>query len=383
MKMVCHREGILAACQLASAAIAAKDVKPVLRNLKAIVTEDRCTLMGTDLELGIRIDVRGIKVEDEGSALLQTAQIIKILRECNDEELTIEAGMDRCTITGASTEFEMPGEDPSAFPEFPAFNEAKYHEITAGVLREMIRRVSFAVASAEHSKFGATVGVLWELDGEKVSLVATDGRRLALVNGMGQAKGEHTTKGQTPVVPIKAMSLLERNLVEPDELVKISFRPNEVLMKTERAMIYSRLVEGRFPNYRQVIPKELAVKIPLTVGPFHSAIRQAAIMTDDESKKVVFHFTKNKLTLQASAAETGRSKVEMPIEFNHKAIDIGFDPKFVGDMLKVLEPDAPVTMQLTDDKTPVVFSQEPNYTYVVVPLVSAAAPQKMPEPSAN
>src|SRR5207237_5997653 len=125
-----------------------------------------------------------------------------------------------------------------------------------------------------------------------------------LMHGMGQSKGGHTTKGQSPVVPIKAMVLLERNLVEPDELVKVSFRPNEVLMKTERAMIYSRLVEGRFPNYRQVIPKDLAAKVPLTVGPFYSAIRQAAIMTDDESKKVVFRFEKNKLTLQASAAET-------------------------------------------------------------------------------
>src|SRR5262245_41592982 len=218
MKMVCHREGILAACQLASAAVAAKEVKPVLRNLKAVVDNDRCLLMATDLELGIRLEVRGVKVEEPSEALLQTSRIISILRECNDEELTIEAGMDACVIQGSSTEFEMPGEDPSAFPDFPAFNEDKYHEITAGVLRDMIRRVNFAVSSAEHSKFGATVGVMWELEDEKVALVATDGRRLALIHGIGQAKGGHTTKGQSPVAPIKAMTLLERNLVEPDEL---------------------------------------------------------------------------------------------------------------------------------------------------------------------
>jgi len=373
MKMVCHREGILAACQLASAAVAAKEVKPVLRNLKAVVDNDRCTLMATDLELGIRLEVRGVKVEEPGEALLQTSRIIAILRECNDDELTIEAGMDACLIQGSSTEFEMPGEDPSAFPDFPAFSEEKYHEVTAGVLRDMIRRVNFAVSSAEHSKFGATVGVMWELEDEKVSLVATDGRRLALIHGIGQAKGGHTTKGQSPVVPIKAMTLLERNLVEPDELVKISFRPNDVLMKTERAMIYSRLVEGRFPNYRQVIPKDLAVKIPLTVGPFYSAIRQAAIMTDEESKRVVFSFAKNKLTLKAKGAESGRSKVEMPVDFDHKPIEISFDPKFVNDMLKVLEPDAPVTLEISDEKTPAVLRQDQNYTYVVVPLVTAGA----------
>src|SRR5882724_10634345 len=117
MKMVCHREGILAACQLASAAVAAKEVKPVLRNLKAVVDGDRCTLMATDLEIGIRLEVRGIKVEEPGEALLPTARLISILREANDEEMTIEAGPDACKVVGTTNEFNMPGEDTSAFPE--------------------------------------------------------------------------------------------------------------------------------------------------------------------------------------------------------------------------------------------------------------------------
>ena len=371
MKMVSHREGLLSACQLASTAVAAKEVKPVLRNLKAVVEDERCTLMATDLELGIRLEVRGIKVEEPGDALLPAGRLISILREATDEELTIQASMDATIITGSSTEFEMPGEDPAAFPDIPSFAEEKYTELTAGVLRDMIRRVVFACASAEHSRFGATIGVLWELEEEKATLVATDGRRLALMTGMCQTKGGHTTKGQMPVVPLKAMTLLERNLVEPDELVKVCFRPNEVLMKTERAMVYSRLVEGRFPNYRQVIPKDHTARVPLTVGPFYSAIRQAAIMTDDESKRVVFRFEKGKLTLQAKGAESGRSKVELPVEYDaKKPLEISFDPKFLQDMLKVLEPDAPVTLDLTDGNTPAVFRQEPNYLYVVVPLVA-------------
>src|SRR5579864_7234246 len=117
MKSVCHREGLLAACQLASVAVSSRDVKPVLRNLKAVVDNDRCTLMATDLELGIRLDVRGIKVEETGEALLPTGRLIAILREATDEEMTIEAGPDACIIRGEHNEFEMPGEDPAAFPE--------------------------------------------------------------------------------------------------------------------------------------------------------------------------------------------------------------------------------------------------------------------------
>ncbi len=370
MKIICHREGLLAACQLTSAAIAARDVKPVLKNLKAVVIDERCTLMATDLELGIRLEVRGIKVEDAGEALLPTTRLISILRESTDEEMTIEAGPDACTVRGATAEFEMPGEDVAAFPDIPAFTEEKYHEVSAGLLREMIRRTIFAAAAAEHSKFGATTGILLELEDSHIGLVATDGRRLALAQGHAESYGGHSTKGHMPVVPTKAMTLLERNLTEPDEKVRISLRPNEALMKTERAMIYSRLVEGRFPNYRQVMPSGANVKVPLTVGPFLSAVRQAAIMTDDESKRVIFNFAKKKLTLQARGAESGRSRVELPIDFDGKGVEISFDPKFVVDMLRVLEPDTPLTLEIKDSSTPAVFRHEKDYIYVVVPLVS-------------
>src|SRR5260370_36502484 len=111
MKIMCHREGLLSACQLASVAVAAKDVKPVLRNIKAIVDDDRCTLMATDLELGIRLEVRGIKVEEPGDALLPTTRLIAILREATDEEMTIEAGPDKRGVRGNANEVEVPGDE--------------------------------------------------------------------------------------------------------------------------------------------------------------------------------------------------------------------------------------------------------------------------------
>src|SRR5262249_48202472 len=140
MKALCHREGLLAACQLASVAVASRDVKPILKNLKATVEPERCTLMATDLELGIRLEVRSVKVEEPGEAILPTAKIISILRESTDEELALEAGPDACVVRGQFNEFEMPGEDPSVFPAVTPFSEEKYHERTAGVAREVIRR---------------------------------------------------------------------------------------------------------------------------------------------------------------------------------------------------------------------------------------------------
>ncbi|MFO0929043.1 MAG: DNA polymerase III subunit beta [Gemmataceae bacterium] len=367
MRVICHREGLLAACQLANAAIPAKDLKPILKNLKAIAGEGRCTLIATDQEVGIRLDVQGLTIQEPGEAILPAARLIAILREARDGELTIEADPNACLVRGTQAEFEMPSEDPAQFPDFPTFTDERYHEISAGSLREMIRRTVFATAD-ETARFSMT-GVLWELDGGQARLVATDGRRLALAEGTATAVGGHTTRGQTPVVPTKAMTLLERNLADdPEDTVRVCLRPNEVLFRTGRAVIYSRLVEGRYPDYRAVLPKKSAAQIELPVADFHPAVRQAAIMTDTDSKRVTFKFGKGKLTLLAQGATAGRSKVEMPLAHDGKPIDVNFNPEYLIDMLKVLPADATLTAELTDGASPGLFRCGGDYSYLVMPL---------------
>jgi DNA polymerase-3 subunit beta len=366
MKALCHREGLLAACQLAGAAVTARDLNPILRNFKMVAEEGRCTLLATDLELSIRLEVRGVQVEEPGEAIFPAARTTAILREATDEEVRVEADPQACLIRGQTMEFEMPSEDPVNFPEVPAFAEEHYHELPAGLLRRLIRRTAFAAAK-ENARYSMT-GVLWELEDAIARLVATDGRRLAVAQGAAVAHGGHATKGQTPVVPSKAIDLLERNLHDEDELVRVSLRPNEALFKTERATICSRLVEGRYPAYRDVFPKKQPVKVPLSVGPFLTAVRQAAIMMDDETKRVMFGFAKGKLTLQAHGKDTGRSKVELPIEFDSKAINISFNPGFLIEMLRALEADASLNLELVDANTVGVFRMGDEYAYLIMPL---------------
>jgi DNA polymerase-3 subunit beta len=212
-------------------------------------------------------------------------------------------------------------------------------------------------------------GVLWELEGEVVKLVATDGKKLALCQGMATASGGHTTKGQQPIVPTKAMNLLERNLQDDEsELVKVCFRPNDALFRTGRAMLYTRLVEGRFPDYRLVLPKKHSAKATLEVAPFQAAVRQAAVMTDDEVKKVAFQFDRDKLTLKAEGPTSGRSKVELPIKYDGKAVTINFNPQYVTDMLRVLPAEADLILELGDGNSPALFKSGTDYQYLVMPL---------------
>jgi DNA polymerase-3 subunit beta len=188
------------------------------------------------------------------------------------------------------------------------------------------------------------------------------------VKGSASVKGGHAIKGQGPVVPTKAMQLLDRNFSDDQESVRVCFKPNEVMFKTERAVVYSRLVEGRFPDYKMVLPKKHTSSVKLSVDGFHAAVRQAAIMADDEVKKVIFKFGSKKLTLQAQGSVSGRSKVEIPIEMDGPGVDVAFNPVFISDLLKVLPGDSEVLLELNDSASPAVFRYGEDYLYLVMPL---------------
>lgn len=366
MKLDCNREALLHDCQVVAAAIGSKDIKPILRNIKAVAQGDQCTLVATDLELGIRLAVRSPNIMKPGEAILPAARLLSILRESTDDRLTIDADSERVMVTGHSTEFEMPSEDPSGFPDVPDQSDKKYHELPASVLRNMIRKTVFAAAK-ESTRYAMT-GVLWELEGNSARLVATDSKRLAVITAEATGVGGHDTKGGQHLVPTKAMNLLERNLVDDGELIKVSLRPNEGLFQTSRALIYTRLVEGRYPPYKDILPKKSPIKIPIDITPFLAAVRQAAIMTDDESKRVTFQFSSGKLLMQAQGAATGRSKVELPIEYDGAKMDINFDPVYIVDLLKTLEPTDSLMLEMTDGSRPALFRNGPNYQYLVMPL---------------
>ncbi len=366
MKVVCRREELLSAFQLASVAVPARDLKPVLRNIKIVAEDDRCTLLATDLELGIRLEVPGLTVEEPGAMLLPAGRLQAILRESPDETLIVGTAGSSCLVQGERSEFELGGEDPEEFPDVPTFASDAYHEVRASILRELIRRTVFS-AAVDTSRF-ALAGVLCELDGQAIRLVATDGRRLAVADGEAIAYGGHTTKGKVHILPTKALQLLERNLQNPDETIRVFLSANEALFRTERATICSRLVEGRFPSYREVFPKKPTVKITLLVDAFHAAVRQAAVMTDQESRKVILGFAKGKLTLRAQGSDVGRSRVEVPLEYEGKSLEIAFNPQLLTDMLRVLHGEEAVDLVLTSTNSPALFCCGENYSYLVMPL---------------
>jgi len=367
MKITCDREKLLAAFQTAAGVVPARSPKPILQNVKLEVSESGGILLATDLEVGIRIQVPNIDVQAAGSAILPLSRFGSILRESSDEQLRIEADGQGTSIRGERSEFKLPGENAHEFPAVAEFNESKYHELPARLLRELIRRTVFATDN-ESSRY-ALGGVLLELAPDKITGVGTDGRRLAKMDVPAKCVGNPASGDSMTIVPTKAMQLIDRALSDADADVQIAVRANEILVKTPRTTIYSRLVEGRFPKWRDVFPQRTgAVKIELSVGPCYSAVRQAAIVTSEESRGIDFTFESGSLVLSGRTAEVGQSRVELPVAYDGAKLSITLDPRYVSDFLRVLDPDKTFTLELKDAESAAVCSTDDGYGYVIMPL---------------
>jgi DNA polymerase-3 subunit beta len=341
--------------------------KTILQNVKIEVDNDQATLMATDMEVGIRLVVDGIKVEAPGSAVLPVTRFGSILRESSDQKLHVEVTPQGVRVHGDRSEFKLPAQNPDEFPTVAVFEEEKFHKISARLLRELVRRTLFAT-DTESSRY-ALGGVLLEMESNRIIAVGTDGRRLAKMEGPAESIGGHETGETMTIVPTRSMQLIERAITDPDADVELAARANDVLLKTPNATIYSRLVEGRFPKWRDVFPvRQEAVQIDITVGPMYSALRQAAVVSDDESRGIDFAFGEGKLVMNASTAEVGESRVELPIPYDGNCITVTMDNRFVADFLRVLDAERTFTVEIENEETAALFSTDDGYGYVVMPL---------------
>jgi len=373
MKFTCDREKLLHVFQTAASVAPARSPKPILQNLKLEVGEAGAVLIGTDLEVGIRIEVAGLDVEVPGMVLLPIARFGSILRESSDEKLALESDGGKIQVRGERSEFQLPSENPDEYPAVVAFTQEKYHELPARFFRETVRRTAFATDN-ESSRY-ALGGVLLELGADQIIAVATDGRRLAKQEGPATSVEGHENGESVTIVPTRAMQLIERALADSDEQIRIATRENDVLVTAGAMTVYSRLVEGRYPKWQDVFPRrEGQSAIELTVGPFYAAVRQAAIVTSEEHRGVDFTFGEGRATLAAHGAEKGESKIELPIAYDGEEIPITLDPRYLGDFLRVLDPDKTFTFEARNETSAGVCSTDDGYGYVIMPLARDKKP---------
>ncbi|MFM8283362.1 MAG: DNA polymerase III subunit beta, partial [Planctomycetaceae bacterium] len=374
MNVRCLREPLLAALQSAAAVVPSRSPKPVLTNVKLEADGTAAVVSATDLEVGIRIMLEGVETRAPGAVLLPSARLAAIVREsAPGTAFDIQSDGTAVLVKAPRSEFRLPAEDPLEFPAVATFPADACYEIATPLARELVRRTAFATDS-ESSRY-ALGGVIMELSaggGSTGSVIAvgTDGRRLAKMEGPVTTAGGTPAEAQ-PIVPARALHLVERCLAGGEQPVHVAVRTSEILVRTGATTISARLVDGRFPRWREVFPERPdAIRVPLAVGPLLAAVRQAAIVTNEQSKGVEFTFEPGRLVLTGRSAESGESRIELPIEHGGATVKIKLDPRFIADFLRVLDPAANVTVELTDAQSACVCRTTDGYGYVIMPLAA-------------
>ncbi len=363
MKVIAQTAALQDALALASSIVATRTPKPVLQCIKLVATKDALTLLATDLEVGCRFEITAVQVEQEGEALVPSDRLRGIVHESADEDaLTIETDNETCLIRGVGSKFKIFGYDPGEYPAVADFTEDSDFQIASDVLGGMIGRTLFATAKA-HSHF-AISGVLWEATGKKLQLVATDGHRLAQTKG---ALAKAVDKDVTAIVPAKLMSLLQRLAGETEDTLEVKVHENQILIRTARAVLVSSLVQGNFPKYQDVIPKDCSCKATVQTGQIEHRARQAALLTNEESRGVKLSFQAEQVILSSRAPETGEAEVTCPIRYDGDAMDIAFNPTFLLDALRAAETDE-VLMEMTSPNKPAVLKAGSDFLYVLMPV---------------
>ncbi|MEX0743964.1 MAG: DNA polymerase III subunit beta [Phycisphaeraceae bacterium] len=363
MKVICDRGALVESLNLVSGVIVARTPKPVLACVKLTATEDSLTLAGTDLEVAIRLTTPRVEVQEPGDALVPADKLQQIVRESTDPTLTIETEQDVARITGQDSRFKVFGQPPADFPAIPEFKGEADFVISAADLHRLIAMTIFATAR-ENSRY-AINGVLMEREGNKLAMIATDGHRLALARGSCQAAND---QARSAIVPTKALNLLLRLFDDAEQTVKIKVNDSQILFETDEAMLASNLVEGNFPPYKDVIPKEGDKRATLDTDVFVSAVRRAALLTNEESKGVRMAFSDGGLTLSSRAPEMGEAEISVPVpQYQGDAIEIGFNPSYLLDALKVVD-SGQVQFEFKAGNKPGVLRTGPNFLYVIMPV---------------
>ncbi|MHC5112985.1 MAG: DNA polymerase III subunit beta [Planctomycetota bacterium] len=360
---------LLEAVNSVSSVVATRTPSPVLQCVKVSASGGVLTMAATDLEVGLRLSVEEVDVQSEGEALIPADKLVQIVRSSEDATLTISSEDHTVHIRGKDSHFTIYGYDPKEAPPVRDFEEASADcELDGATLTTLVHRTLFA-AAAEHSRY-AINGILFDRDGRNLRMVATDGRRLALARG--QCAEVQRDKAAC-IVPAKALGLLSRLVRDDaDTPVYVAIEENQALFRigagAGRADLSTNLVEGTFPPFEDVIPKDQDKKVTFDVEVLRSAIKRAALLTNEESKGVRLIFNDDMLTLKSRAPEMGEAEIRVDLErYEGEPVEIGFNPGFIVDALKVIDDDN-VIVELKAANKPGVLRTGNDFTYVVMPV---------------
>ena len=353
--------------------VGTRSAMPILGNVLIEASADHISLTTTNLDIGIRCRITA-EVTTEGSITLPVRKLATIVKELPQQEVFFElASNNQAKITSGGSIFKVMGIGTDEFPPLPSFENQHVFKLEQNDLANMLKSVSFAQSSDENRYI--LNGVYFNFSDENLTLVATDGRRLALTSYELEADSSDTG---SLILPAKTVSEIER-LVGKGESVKIAFNDRQVAFEIaiedeegnsgliDHIYLVSKIVEGNFPNYRQVIPKETEHRIKIERELFLECVHRAALVTSEKSNSIKLKISNNLMEIMGSSAEYGESHESMGIAYEGPEVQIAFNPTFLMEPLRALSHDE-IFFEFKDELSPGLVKTLNQFLCVIMPL---------------
>jgi len=372
MKFKINKDHFSSGLQQVLNVVATRSTMPILSNVLIEAEESYISLTTTNLDLGIRCRIKA-DVSETGSLTLPVRKLATIVRELPQSDVFIETGDNQqAKITSGGSLFKIMGISSEEFPPLPTFENRKVFELSQEQIVGMLKSVSYAQSNDENRYI--LNGVYFNFADEKLTLVATDGRRLGLTALETEISDENAG---SLILPAKTVAELER-LMGKGEKVKIAFNDRQAAFEididessdsglVDHLYLVSKIVEGNYPNYRQVIPKETEHRVKIERELMLECVHRAALVTSDKSNSVKLKVTKNLLEISGSSTEYGESHESMAIAYDGPEVQVAFNPQFLMEPLKALTKDE-VFFEFKDELSPGLFKTLDNFICVIMPL---------------
>ena len=363
MKVTIPRSNLLKSLQVVERAVNDRSSLPILANILFEIKDQSLILTATDLDVGIRYSTPLPESPTIGALTLPARRLSTLVRELADEPVVIEAKKNyAATVSCGRSHFRIQGLPPEDFPIFPALEREGTVRIPAGTLAKLIHHTAFAM-SVEETRFILN-GTLLRVQGGKITVVATDGRRLAVASAML----DNAAADLTVVTPAKTVRELSRLLQDTDDdtVQMAALKDNQLLFEFGDVAIITRLIDGQFPPYESVVPPPSLTTMTCNRQLLAGAVRRASLMTTATSQAVVFELSKQRLIVSKESAELGSAREELEVGYAGPSMTVAFNPEFWLDVLKVLGTDD-VVMELTAVDKPAVVRLE-DFLYIVLPM---------------
>lgn len=361
MKIICNQQKIDEAINISKRAISRKTTLPILSGILLEAQNNQLKIIGNDLNMGIETTI-AVDVVEPGSIVLDANLFSEIIRKLPAADITIELiDENNVLIACENSKFELVGKSAEEYPELPDVKKENTYELNSNLMKNMIKQTSFAISTDESRPI--LTGVLFQVDNNNLTLVALDGYRLAY----REAKINNANENKA-VIPGSTLNEVSK-ILEGNNNFTIAFTDKHVLFTIDNVKIISRLLEGEFINYNQIIPDNFKSEMVIDTNKFKNAIERALLLAQQSKDSSIKFEIMNKKLVITSNAEKGSMNENIDIKYSGNDLKIGFNPRYILDVLRVVDSEK-VKMKFLNNLSPSIMKpmDHDNYKYLILPV---------------